>query len=304
MRTRASVSSSSMETRAKRASVGASCPLHLTPIITLVLSYVGCGEHYFIAPVCKRWLKHYRQLPTIRVPTADCGSKYIACDAYTTLLKAACASQSRLKDAHYCCELLSLNNPQGRLMLRTAGRYADTAALQLLHDEYAMPWSVFVAKGAAESGSYDKLLWLCTERGCQLPHDASFYAAKSGSVPMLQWMRARGVDFSTNTTLSAVKAGQLQAMQYLRSVRCPWNRFLYGAAAEAGNVEMLQWLEEHHCPWDSTALRDTAAFTKQALEVAAKTAGGWEQCEAAAAAGISAMHWLYQQVQRLLTALF
>jgi hypothetical protein len=79
--------SAPMETPAKRAAVTASCPLQSTPIFALVLSYVGCGEHFFIAPVCKRWCKHYRQLPARRVPTADYGSKFITCSAYTTLLK-------------------------------------------------------------------------------------------------------------------------------------------------------------------------------------------------------------------------
>jgi hypothetical protein len=285
-----------MEPSPKRTAVRASCPLQSTPIFALVLSYVGCGEHFFIAPVCKRWCKHYRQLSARRVPTADCIYKFITCNAYTTLLKAACASQSRLTYTEYCCELLSRNTQKGRLMLRTVGRYADAATLQLLHNEHGMPCSVFVAKGAAESGEYDKLLWLCVERGCELPHDASIYAAKAGSVRILQWMRARGVDLNINTTYSAVKAGRLQAMKYLRSVRCPWNRFLYGAAAEAGNVEMLQWLQLQRCPWDSSAVSSTASFIRQALQVA-RDGSGWDvHSEAVAAAGIGAMHWLYQQV--------
>jgi hypothetical protein len=74
-----------------------------------------------------------------------------------------------------------------------AGLHADLLTIATLH-ELGMPLSISAVKGAALSGRINVLQHLLSEQpsltSTTLRYDISYYAAHSGSVDMLNWLRA------------------------------------------------------------------------------------------------------------------
>jgi hypothetical protein len=147
-------------------------------------------------------------------------------------------------------------------MKRIAGRVADLDTLRAAH-ELGLQLTEEVLFGAAQSLQFsaNKLQWLHTEHGCELFDEISDYAARSGSVETLKWLKARGIVFSAITCEAGAAGAHLHVLQYLREEGCEWDSIVCSAAAQSGHLAVLQWLHEQGCPWYADYICSDAAET-------------------------------------------
>jgi hypothetical protein len=166
--------------------------------------------------------------------------------------------------------------------------YGDAQTLCTAH-QLGLELTEHVVKGAARSGSIDKLKYLL-EAGLPITLSASSAAAEWGQLTTLQWLRAQGLEWdnceicgkaamsgdmdvllyteemggvlSARTMAYAAEAGKLHMCQYLRTQQCPWDERATNYSAFAGRVDVLGWLLQHGCPvvLDKEGLLSAAAF--------------------------------------------
>eukprot|EP00884_Botryococcus_braunii_P007703 jgi/Botrbrau1/16934/Bobra.49_2s0003.1 len=64
---------------------------------------------------------------------------------------------------------------------------------------------------------------LCVEEGCEVNDSTLAAAASAGQIKALEYLRQKGVAWSTAVTAAAARTGQLQMLQFLHARGCPWN---------------------------------------------------------------------------------
>jgi hypothetical protein len=166
-----------------------------------------------------------------------------------TLVKAAALSGrllilQQLLSEQYCPRPINLS------------RYtARSGSISMLNWLRTQTWCVFgpsTCAGAAEGGQLVALQHLRSE-GCNW--DAAYiahYAAGSGSIEVVEWLRQQGIEISAKVLAWAARCGQTAVCQHLRSTGCDWDTDACSEAVECGRLETLHWLREHGCPWDVT----------------------------------------------------
>ena len=111
-------------------------------------------------------------------------------------------------------------------------------------DENVMMW-------AARSGNLELVRWLRGE-GCPWDRWTCNFAASAGQLGILQWLRANGCPWDARTCNEAAKCGHLETLRWAREHGCDWDAAACYNAAEGGQLEVLQWLRAEGCPWDWT----------------------------------------------------
>jgi hypothetical protein len=170
-----------------------------------------------------------------------CSSRRVTCSPETTLYSAAVASPA-IAALACACGLEISENEQLHVI---AGLHADLETLLALR-ELGMPLSTTVVRAAALSGRLYILQHLLSDQHCPRPDDLSCYAARSGSINILMWLKTeRWCVFNSATCEGAAMAGQLLALQHLRSEGCEWDgQRILCYAASGGNIEVLDWLRQ------------------------------------------------------------
>jgi hypothetical protein len=74
-------------------------------------------------------------------------------------------------------------------------------------------------------------------------------SARSGSIPMLQWVVDHGLPLTVGACATAASEGHLDALRFLRSHHCPWDGWTLKRAAHNGHLDILQWTLANGCPW-------------------------------------------------------
>jgi hypothetical protein len=78
------------------------------------------------------------------------------------------------------------------------------------------------------------------------------FAALSGDLPMLKWLReVIQCPWDDATLIYASCGGHFEILKYAIENKCPWSALLCATTAEYGHFEILKWLKEVGCPWDS-----------------------------------------------------
>jgi hypothetical protein len=74
-------------------------------------------------------------------------------------------------------------------------------------------------------------------------------------VPVLQWLQQQGIALSTEPScvLAAAAAGHVPMLEYLRACGREWSPGACEAAARYDRLAALKWLLEQGCPWDQFA---------------------------------------------------
>ena len=112
------------------------------------------------------------------------------------------------------------------------------------------------------------------------------FAAKEGHLEVLQWARANGCQWNTNTCLFAASGGQLEVLQWARANGCGWDKGTCRAAAQSGHLEMLQWACANGCPWDEHTCGNAAyGWSQETFSSAAEYYGYLEVLQWARANG-------------------
>ena len=102
---------------------------------------------------------------------------------------------------------------------------------------------------AARHGALASLQW-ARANGCGWDTDTCSDAARGGHLVVLQWLRANGCDWDEFTCSEAAVGGQLAVLQWARANGCDWGTFTCSEAAEGGHLAVLQWARANGCDWD------------------------------------------------------
>jgi hypothetical protein len=210
-------------------------------MIQHVFSFLPTGNWLFLGAVCRKWQAVYADQPDQQVFSIDVKTKLASCCSNITLYSAAVASPAIARLAHSCGLAMSKNNK----LQSIAGRYADLATLAALH-ELGMPLSYYVFAAVAESGRLTVLQHLVIQWGRELCTGLSYYAARSGNISMLEWLRTQEKWYEIdewNACSAAAEAGHLAVQQHLINEGWEWYQqsTVYGAAC-SGSIELVEWL--------------------------------------------------------------
>jgi hypothetical protein len=111
-------------------------------------------------------------------------------------------------------------------------------------------------KNAAKNGHLLALEWLRMSNSSEFFSNYSFeipyIAIKNGHLNILIWWTKCNEFPSLDKKMSAyaAKSGCLKTLQWLRENRCPWDEKTCKCAAKEGHFEILKWARENNCPWD------------------------------------------------------
>jgi hypothetical protein len=172
----------------KRSALDSSSPLLRPGILQNVLSYVGPGQHLFVALVSKWWKEINATLETHQLSFKP-GSDYtlvVNCTPQITLGSSLFASPARVKVAHdngldctseeyhlaagYHAGIASLAMMRKlgikyiAATMAGAARCNKLAEVQFLHSQ-GCPWSLYLLEDAATDGYFELVRW-CHEQDC------------------------------------------------------------------------------------------------------------------------------------------
>ena len=163
------------------------------------------------------------------------------------------AATGRLDTLEWLWGRLGGGNPEAVVWRYALG--AATGAGQLAVVEWLLDRgckvNTYQVHCAAEGGHVDTvaLLWkrVVLDEITDFILDKS--AAKSGSLPMLQWAVDHGLRLTASACSWAAQYGHLDALRFLRSHRCPWDGQTLVWASENGHLDTLQWALANGCSW-------------------------------------------------------
>jgi hypothetical protein len=196
---------------AQRLAVSSGGALDDVAVVDLVLRFAGSHQALFLK-INKAWAACYES--TNNGDAAADSSDHVH-SVNCTSLEAVCGSATRIRLAHR--RRLPLGSAR---VHRAAGKVADCNTLTAAH-ELGMLWTLEIKRSMVKHNRLPELQWLHTEQGCQLPADVNVYAAKSGSIDMLKWLKEAGCVFDEDPMRSAAEHGHV--VPYLRTEGCPWH---------------------------------------------------------------------------------
>ena len=91
---------------------------------------------------------------------------------------------------------------------------------------------ITMAAAAAQFGHMELVLWLIQELGFAMDRNVMGYAAGSGNLELVQWLRDEGCPWDCWTCYYAVDYGRVEVLRWLRENRCPWTAHIQDRAAE------------------------------------------------------------------------
>ncbi len=151
-----------------------------------------------------------------------------------------------------------------------------------------------VCEWAARAGSLEVLQW-ARAQGCPWTSPTCTMAAKGGHLEVLQWARAQGCPRDEETCYRAAKGGHLEVLQWARAQGCPWDERTCSEAAYGGHLEVLQWARAQGCPWDEETCSEAAnGGHLEVLQWARAQGCPWDNqtCQRAADGGhLDVLHW-------------
>jgi hypothetical protein len=250
--------------RHKQALAAASNPLNDAGILEQVCTFLP-GHYLFLGAVCKEWEALYAGIKAQQLRSVVCRhnhtSKHVICGTKTTVYSAAVASPATARLAvEFGLEFCSKKS--GRSVQIIAGLHADMQTLTSLR-ELGMPLSGVVVEAVALSGRL--LQQLMSEQLCPRPSELSWYAARSGSISMLDWLRSEGwCVFAERTCAGAALAGHIAALQYLRDAGHEWDEeYVAHCAAMGGSIDIVEWLRQQQGMGFGAAALASAACSGQ-----------------------------------------
>jgi hypothetical protein len=131
-----------------------------------------------------------------------------------------------------------------------AARSGSISMLQWLRSENSCTFDKTACKGAAYAGQLAALQHLRNE-GCDWnKYYIACYAARSGSIEVVDWLRQQqGIALDVQVMMSwAAGAGQTAMCQQFLSTGCEMDAYACFEAARCGRSGTLRWLREQGCP--------------------------------------------------------
>jgi hypothetical protein len=149
------------ERACKRSAAETCSPLHHRGVLQLVLDFVGPGEHAFVSTVSKSFRTCYLNVADFHgMHEAPTGIDNLINVVHNmTAYSSVFTSRSRVRLA---IELGFVLDPTSWWYQFNAGQCADIETLEELHEQYHMPYTRVVSRGAAQSGNVSKMQWPTT----------------------------------------------------------------------------------------------------------------------------------------------
>ena len=132
-----------------------------------------------------------------------------------------------------------------------AANCGNIEILRYLHQQQGSILIEETAWCAARSGSVPCLQYL-HEHGCPWDYRALVEAAREGQVASMQYLCEHGCVRDKRVGIAAARAGQLNSLEFLQEQGYHWHRDILEAAV--GHPACFQYLVEHGCPWDAAVL--------------------------------------------------
>ena len=257
-----------------------------------VLAYVGSDQHLYTCGVNRAFRTHYHKKRSIAADDAGELNDQPRCCCITSV-EAVFASASCLRMAVQCG--FELQTPTFR-----AGQHASIETLATAK-QLGLLLGETVCSGAASSGRLQKLRWLVEDQRVTLPGGIAWYAAKSGSVEMMQWLHQKGIRVDYRTMAAAAGSNiHTTLVQYLHELGTPLSDYAAQCAAENCNLEMLKWIVEHYVIEDWHRVTGAAAdcgsidILDWLVNEKGIAADSTALCRAAGAGQLGGMEWLIQ----------
>jgi len=164
-----------------------------------------------------------------------------------------------------------------------AAKFGHVCVLEWAEAKHVDWYSGTLVRTAASYGHINVLEWI-VNCGRQVPMDASNYAAGSGQVAVICWMKERnlvphngtmfwymaalcgrldvldcllhsGYDIHPQMVFGGIVGNRINSLEWARNHGFSWSRVYCECAASHGNLHILQWLRENGCPWDGHVIR-------------------------------------------------
>jgi hypothetical protein len=197
-------------------------PLDDDELLDTVFSFVGPGDYFYAAGVCRRWRGRYIKL------------------CYN---KAAADQADKLRTTYRCAFMTA-----ARLHLA----FKSGLDVEELHDYTDLAVDI-----AANSLEPIEAITLAKTYDMRYPEDMAGEAASNGRLQLLQWLHERRCPWSDKAVvLEAVRSGSVEMLVWLQGVTAPWSDalkedLLYELiAANIFRPDAAQWLSETaQAPW-------------------------------------------------------
>jgi hypothetical protein len=194
-------------------------PLDKGELLDAVFSYVGVGDYFFAAGVCRRWRGRYIKL---------CYNKAVdKVDKLCTTYSSAFMTAARLQLA-----LIS------------------GLEVEQLHDYEDLAFNI-----SRFSLQPIEALTVAKTFDMRYPDDIAVEAAFKGRLQLVQWLRERRCPWEDTKVLSnAAASGSVELLAWLHSVTAPWSDAtkvdLLDEAAVYDQLDAVKWLKETaKAPW-------------------------------------------------------
>jgi hypothetical protein len=244
--------------------------LECEQLLDTVFSYVGPGEYFYAAGVCKQWKERYAQLCFAHT---ECSPHFLR-TSYASALRTA----ERLSLALKCSSGLTVAALQGHSLLardivQSSAQPEEVLALGAAH---GLVWTSELCLQAVQCS---KLSLLQRLRALGCPWDAAAAAgcaARSASVEVLQYvLQSAAAWISAQLTDLLRQAGtwnSLAAVQWLRGQGAAWPKCFRGAAL-CGRVDVFHcsprvtdWILANGCDWGEDWCCETIASKRYESE--------------------------------------
>lgn len=107
---------------------------------------------------------------------------------------------------------------------------------------------------AASNGNIENLKWLRSQLGCSWDYRTFVSAVSSATSDnlshyyLLTWLHIQGCPWNEHVCAYAAISGSLETLKFLREHGCPWNDWTIVNAKKFGHSEILEWARANGCP--------------------------------------------------------
>ena len=163
-----------------------------------------------------------------------------------------------------------------------AAAYGQVEVLKWLQSIYDSsddcPWNQHTVVNACFFGHLDAVTFLL-DNGGRLNKKLCHFAANSGSVPLLQFLRSRDCEWDEFVPALAAAEGHIDFIEWAVDNGCPLTKASCEYAAAYGELETLKWLHAKGCPWDGMTKCSHAGPDKAGALYDWAVANGYPQVE-------------------------
>jgi hypothetical protein len=126
-------------------------------------------------------------------------------------------------------------------------RHGYVPLLDWAQQVFGASLDTLIYESAASSGSLNVLEYLKAKNG-RLTGAVSLCAAGHGHLHILKWLYASGARFTRFECIRAALGGHLKVLQWLREIGTAWDEKTCENAAWNGHLEVLKWAIDNGCP--------------------------------------------------------